>query len=142
MNFKTGSKGSFWLRITGLLLGIGVLVWLPIEERSELGVLVISATLCTWAAVWILAKPYNSGNQILLRYGLVGAGAGLAMVPLAILLMAFKSGIHGHGAPDFTVPQMQSVLSRTPYFLLSGLLVGLGSGLWRLARKNLPYEER
>ena len=129
------------MRISGLLLGIIVLVWVPIEEQSELGVLVISAAICTWAAIWILAKPIVSNKQLILRHSVVGAGAGLVIAPLAILLMAFKSGIHGHEAPDFTVAQMQFVLSRTPFLVLSGALVGLGSGLWRLARKDHPPEE-
>jgi hypothetical protein len=124
-----------------LLLGIGVLVWLPIEEQSELGVLVISGAICTWAAVWILVKPIDSDRQLIVRHSLVGAGAGLAIAPLAILLMAFKSGIHGHGTPDFTVAQMQFVLSRTPYFVLSGALVGLGSALWRLSRRDQSPQE-
>jgi hypothetical protein len=111
-------------------------VWVPIEEQSELGVLVISGAICTWAAIWILAKPIDSDKQLILRHSLVGAGAGLAIAPLAILLMAIKSGIHGHGAPDFTVAQMQFVLSRTQFLVLSGALVGLGSGLWRMARKD------
>jgi hypothetical protein len=124
-----------------LLLGIGVLVWLPIEEQSELGVLVISGAVCTWAAVWLFVKPIDSDRQLIVRHSLVGAGAGLAIAPLAILLMAFKSGIHGHGTPDFTVAQMQFVLSRTPYFVLSGALVGLGSALWRLSRRDQSPQE-
>jgi uncharacterized membrane protein YedE/YeeE len=124
-----------------LLLGIIVLVWVRIEEQSELGVLVISGAICTWAAIWILAKPIDSDKRLILRHSLVGAGAGLAIALLAILLMAFKSGIHGHGTPDFTVAQMQFVLSRSPFLILSGVLVGLGSRLWRMARKGQSSQE-
>ena len=138
MSSPAGTKGKFWLRITGLILGIGVLVWLPVEERSELGVLVISGVICTWSAIWLLIKPIPDDKQLILRHVLVGAGAGLILAPLVILLMAFKSGIHGHGTPDFTVNQIQDVLSRIPYFVLSGFLVGVGIGLWRLAKRELP----
>jgi hypothetical protein len=60
---------------------------------------------------------------------------------VAIFLMALKSGIHGHGTPDFTVAQMQEILLRTPFFAISGLLVGLGSGFWRFARKDSHTQE-
>jgi hypothetical protein len=137
----SGTKGKFWLRITGLILGIGVLMWLPVEERSELGVLVISGAICTWSAIWFLIKPALNDKQLILRHVLVGTGAGLLLAPLVILLMAFKSGIHGYGTPDFTVSQMQDILFRIPYFVLSGFLVGLGSGLWRMLRRDTSQEE-
>ena len=138
MSSQAGTKGKIWLRISGLILGIGVLVWLPVEERSELGVLVISGAICTWSAIWSLIKLVLDDKQLIMRHILVGTGAGLILAPLAILLMALKSGIHGHGTPDFTVSQMQDILSRIPYFVLSGFLVGVGSGLWRLAKRELP----
>jgi hypothetical protein len=136
-----GTKGKFWLRISGLIMGIGILVWLPVEERSELGVLVISGSICTWSAVWLLIMPILNEKQLIMRHILVGTGAGLLLAPLSILLMALKSGIHGHGMPDFTVSQMQDILSRIPYFVLTGFLVGVGSGLWRLAMLELPQKE-
>jgi hypothetical protein len=137
----TVRKGKFWRRISGLILGIGILIWLPVEEQSELGVLIISGVICTWSAVWILRGPVENDRQILLRHGVVGVGAGLLLAPLAVLLMALKTGIHGHGTPDFTVGQMQLVLSRVPYFVLSGFLVGMGIGLWRLTKLDLPEVE-
>ena len=141
MSSSAGSKGKFWLRIAGLLLGIGVIVWLPVEERNELGVLLISGAICIWSAIWLLDKPIPNDKQLILRHVLVGMGAGLVVAPVAILLMAIKSGIHGHGTPDFTISQMQVVLSRIPYFLLSGTLVGVGSGLWRMTKMDMPKEE-
>ena len=142
MSSSPGTKGKFWLRISGLILGIGVLVWLPVEERSELGVLLISGAICTWSAIWLLSRPVPDDKHLIMRHVLVGTGAGLLIAPVAILLMAFKSGIHGHGTPDFTISQMQDVLSRIPYFVLSGFLVGLGSGLWQLARRDKHQVER
>ena len=129
------------LRISALVLGIIILIWLTIEDETTLWVVIISVAICIWAAGWVLAKPVEGEKWIILRHSLVGIGAGLAIAPLGILLMALKTGIHGHASPDFTVPQMHEVLSRTPFFALSGFLVGLGSGLWRLARRNAPTEE-
>ena len=85
--------------------------------------------------------PVKNDKQLLLRHAVVGVGAGLLLTPLAIILMALKTGIHGHGTPDFTVGQMQDIPSRMPYFALSGLLVGAGSGLWRVTKRQLSLEE-
>jgi hypothetical protein len=59
---------------------------------------------------------------------------------LAILLMAIKTGIHGHGTPDYTLDQMQDVFSRMPFFVLGGVLLGAGSGLLRTAKDNESQE--
>jgi len=141
VNINTSFVQRLGLRISGLLLGIIILIWLPIEEQNVLGVVIISGAICIWAAIWVLVKSGRSDQRIILRHGLVGAGAGLAIAPVAIFLMALKSGIHGHGTPDFTVIQLQQILSRTPFFALSGLLLGLGSGIWRFARKDSPNGE-
>ena len=140
MKPATPDKKKTWLRFTGLVLGMGILVWLPVEETSELGALVISGLICTWSGVWLLLKPAPDDKHLIMRYVLVGGGAGLLLAPLAMLLMAFKSGIHGHGTPDYTVSQLWDVLCRIPYFVLGGSLVGLGSGLWRFA-KGVPSQE-
>jgi hypothetical protein len=123
-----------WVRISAFLLGIIALIWLSIEDVNVSGVAILSGAICLWTALWIMIRPVGGGKMIILRHSLVGMGAGFAIAPLAILLMALKSGLHGHGFPDFTVAQMQEVLSRTPYFAFSGLLIGLGSGVLRFAR--------
>jgi hypothetical protein len=70
----------------------------------------------------------------LLRYLIAGLLAGLAVAPLASFLMVFKTGLHGHGFPDFTPEQIVAVLHRTPIFASSGFFLGLGSGLAVFAR--------
>jgi len=135
------AKGHVWFRLTALLLGFGILIWLPVEDQSELGVLIASGAICTWIGARLLITPPKKDWQLILRHALVGSGAGLILAPLAIILMAFKSGIHGHGTPDFSVAQMQSVLSRIPFFVLSGFLIGLGSGIFRLAKRNEVKQE-
>ena len=136
MNSRLAAKGRFWLRLTGLLLGLTILIWLSIEEQSELFVLVGSGAICAWIASCLLLTPPQSNRQLITRHGLVGIGAGLLLAPLAILLMAVKSGIHGHGTPDFSIAQIQSVLLRSPYFILSGFLIALGIGIWRLVKRS------
>lgn len=141
MNNSPIAKGHVWFRLTALLLGFGILIWLPVEDQSELGVLIASGAICTWIGARLLITPPKKDWQLILRHALVGSGAGLILAPLAIILMAFKSGIHGHGTPDFSVAQMQSVLSRIPFFVLSGFLIGLGSGIFRLAKRNEVKQE-
>ncbi len=136
MNNPPKARGRDWFRLTALLLGFGILIWLPVEDQSELGVLIASGAICTWIGARFLITAPKKDWQLILRHALVGSGAGLILAPLAIILMAFKSGIHGHGTPDFSVAQMQSVLSRIPFFVLSGFLIGLGSGILRLAKRS------
>ena len=96
------NKKKTWLRLAGFLIGVVVLVWLAVEENNETGVLLISGLICTWGGVWLLYKTETVGRHMIFRYILVGGGAGLLLAPLAILLMAIKTSIHGHGSPDFT----------------------------------------
>lgn len=122
------------LRLTALLLGVVILLWISFEDRSESVVLLLAGAICAWWAVRLLVGRPSGRNIVLIRHIIVWILAGLAIAPLAILLMAFKSGIHGHGTPDFTIQQIQSVLLRTPFLAVGGLLLGVGSALWYLAR--------
>ncbi|MGW8144638.1 MAG: hypothetical protein ACWGN2_09605 [Anaerolineales bacterium] len=136
MSTNARSKTELGLRISAFLLGIVVLIWLSVEDKNTLWVVIVSGVICVWAGIWVLVRPVEGVKRIISRHSLIGIAAGLAIAPLAILLMALKSGIHGHGTPEFSIPQMQAVLSRTPYFALSGLLIGLGTGLWRSVRED------
>ena len=135
-------RSRTWLRFCGFLLGILVLVWLPFEERSVLGVLLIAGLLCTWGGIWLLFRAGSYRKYGVVRYMLIGGLAGFLVVPVAILLMAIKTGIHGHGTPDFTVEQMQAVISRIPYFLFGGVLVGAGIGLLRTVNRDQVREAK
>lgn len=141
MNFSRGIGAKNYLRFIGLLLGLGVMVWLPIEESNLGWVLLFSGAICSWFAALLLGKLISRGIGSVIWYMVVGAGAGLLLAPMAILLMALKSGIHGHGLPDYSAIQMVSVISRMPYFLLSGILIGSGYGLWRIATKQQPASQ-
>lgn len=116
------------------MLGILVLAWLPFEDHSPLGALTLAAGMCAWLAVRALRTPLQSNRQVWGRYALVGALAGLGVAPLALLLMAVKTGLHAHATPDYTAVQLQSTIGRILIFGVSGLLVGLGGAAWRLGR--------
>jgi len=53
---------------------------------------------------------------------------------LAFLLITLKIGLHGHGTPDFTVDQIRTLFNLVPYLSISGLLIGFGCGIWRVAK--------
>lgn len=119
-----------WLRISALCLGILWLFWLPVEENGLLAVYLFavgSSALAVWrmqrAQIWRSWKP---------GYRIVSLGflAGFLVAPIAILLMAFKSGLHGHNAPDYTPGQIIVVIQSLPWWLAGGGILGLGWHIW------------
>jgi hypothetical protein len=123
-----------WMRLPALILGTALLLWYPVEDVSNLSVVVFAFLISAWFALRALLPVHPDGRYYLMRHLLVGALAGLAVAPLAILLMALKTGLHSHSAPDFTFEQMLVLLIRTPIWVIVGLLLGLGGSLIRLAR--------
>jgi hypothetical protein len=118
------------LRIAALLLGAALLVWLPFEDSSLVWIILFSLAICTLAAVYTLIKLHLGQKRAWLYLPLTGIAAGVAITPIALSLMTFKSGVHGHGSPDFTPAQVTGILQRTPLWAASGLLIGLGASLW------------
>ena len=121
------------MRLLALILGIAILLWLPIEEVSGGSVFLFAALISAWLVLRYLLAVVPGERNFLVRHLLAGALAGLAVSPLALLLMALKTGLHGHSTPDFTPLQMQAVLFRTPIWVIVGLFLGLGAALFRLA---------
>jgi Mn2+/Fe2+ NRAMP family transporter len=137
MNHSTSlDKKKLALRFSGFFVGLAVLLWLPGEESSEIGVVFIAGLICVWLGFFLLLKKSPEG---LLKHVIVGAGLGLFIAPLALLLMAIKTGLHGHGLPDFTNQQLLNVLSRTLIYSLAGLLLGAGIGLLRSTKKEFLH---
>ena len=126
-----------WQRLAALFLGILILFWLPIEDRSTIGVLIFSILMCVFGALAVTSvRPGSRQGQagqsafprlrtsqtILLATWLM---AGLAVTGVALLLITIKTGVHGHGAPDYTSEQMARILSLTPLWAVLGLVIGL-----------------
>ena len=124
------------LRILGIFLGVGLFFWLSIEESGDVWVLSFSAAISALLAAqaWQRLKT-RQGKP---RYWLPLAGllAGLLVTPLALLLMALKTGLHGHQGPDFSGSQILSVILRTPVWVISGLLIGVGLEIFRWSRNR------
>lgn len=126
-------KTPAWLRLTALLLGIYLLLWLSFEDKDVTRVLLSAVAVNAWIALRYLVRLPASARKGILRQSLVGILAGLAVTPMALFLMAFKTGVHGHESPDFTAEQIFAVIRGTPVWAGAGLLLGLGSGLLHIA---------
>jgi len=123
------------MRLAGLLLGMGVLIWIPFEDTTTSWVLVFAVAIGCLSGVRLYASQKVLGNTgQTARGAVIGALSGLLVSPLAFGLMAFKSGIHGHGFSDFSAAQMRSVVGLLPYFALSGIAIGSVSA-WLFHRR-------
>ena len=120
-----------WLRYYTLLLGALLMIWLPFEDSNEQLATAFAAAICAGLAARLAARWISPQPASLLKHLLLGTLAGLMVAPLTFLLMAIKTGLHGHPAPDFTGAQVIAVFLRTPVWGLGGLLIGFGVGLWR-----------
>lgn len=124
------------IRIGGLLILVLLLAWLPIEDLHEGWVIAYAAIVCAWGATRHLGGLEAAQRLHWTRYVLVGGLAGMLLTPAALMLMLFKNGLHAHSAPDFSAYQMARVIELTPAWVAAGMLIGLGGGLWKLARSR------
>jgi hypothetical protein len=124
------STSQRWLRYYTLVLGAFLLVWLPFEDSNEQLATAFAAAISVGVAAHLAIRRKSFQPVSFRKYLLLGGLAGLIVGPLAFLLMAIKTGLHGHAAPDFTSTQVIAVFLRMPAWGLGGLLIGLGIGLW------------
>lgn len=138
MKFAHGESysrlGPLWLRFSVYGVGILILMWLPIEDSNEVTAIIFGLLISGIFSLRLTLVRQQSKN--LLRITLIGLLAGLVIVPIALILIAFKTGLHSHGIPDFPANQILSMLGRIPLFALGGLFLGLGSGFWVSARNS------
>lgn len=100
-------------------------------------VVLLAMAVSVWIGVRFLSGVSLEKEKFLIKQSLIGLLCGLTVSPVAIGLMAFKTGLHGHDVPDFTPEQIQTVIWLAPIFGVSGLFIGLGAGL---LRKSLDYD--
>jgi putative flippase GtrA len=133
-NSMPTSSSPLWLRFLAIGVGILILLWLPIEDTSEIPAITIALIICGLLALRFLFGDQSQPSFI--RMTFLSALAGIAIIPMSLFLIAFKSGIHSHDTPEFPVEQIMAVLQRTPYFAIGGLLIGLGSSVWLISKKK------
>lgn len=90
------------LRIFFIVLGGLLMMWLPVEDLSENWALLFAVAFCVLVTAHILTRAATAARGKWFAYPLAGLLSGLAVTPATLFLMAFKSGVHGHGHPDFT----------------------------------------
>jgi ABC-type Fe3+-siderophore transport system permease subunit len=124
------------IRWFAILLGMVFLFWIPFEDSNTTAPLLFAMALTTLGAVIFLSSDKRPFRTTLLNFILAGTLVGIVISPLTLFLMAFKTGLHSHQAPEFSNQQMLSIIYRTPIWLIGGFLVGLGSGLWLVSRES------
>jgi len=98
-----------------------IFIWLPLEDNTILIPLLLALPISGLVA-WLSYHRFHFGY---VRCGMMG---GLVIAPIALLLIAFKTGVHGHDIADFTARQILSVINSTPAWTLAGSLFGW---LWK-----------
>jgi hypothetical protein len=127
---KTPGAGHQF-RLLSILLGIILFVWLSFEGQNVTWVILFANAICMLGAGGILARsPRLIKNKSWLVYPLAGSLGGAATTPIALLLMALRTGLHGHSTPDYTSAQIIAVLISFPVWVGTGAVIGLGAGLW------------
>ncbi len=119
------------LRILGILLGASLLFWLQTEDASVHWVLLFSAAICSLLVGLVWQRLARRHIQSGYWFPIAGLLVGLLITPSALLLMALKTGLHGHQGPDFSGDQILAVIVRTPAWILSGLTTGVGVQLFQ-----------
>jgi len=126
---KISSDKNF-LRISAISLGILWLFWLPVEDSSLFTVYLFALGISLLIAIWLQRSRLWGSWKPTWRMVSLGSLAGLLVTPLALILMVFKSGLHGHLTPDYTSDQILTVLKNSSIWLIGGGMVGLGLQLW------------
>lgn len=123
------------MRAWGALWMLAFLVWLPFEDTQIWTTVILASAACLWLAgsrvgLGRVAAATTRGApaaQPWWRAAALGAAFGAAIPLIALILMAFKSGAHGHGFADFTSRQLWQLVELLPLTLALGCILGLAS---------------
>ncbi|MDX1436311.1 MAG: hypothetical protein R3335_05850 [Anaerolineales bacterium] len=124
-----------WLRLISILLGIGVITWLTVEDPDARNPLIAGALISLTGGMHVFHRLDGTPcHRVLLRYGGAGLLLGLSAPLLASILMLFKSGLHGHGFPEYIFQDYVTTYRLLPLFGAVGLVAGIALGTWRWVR--------
>jgi hypothetical protein len=119
------------VRFFPILLGLSIFIWLSLENSNENIPVLLALIISSWIAIknYVRRSKYFSLNffYILLTGTLIGA----AITPIALLLMAIKTGLHAHPMPDFSYAQIDLVIRRTPLWIIGGFTISLGFAIFQ-----------
>ncbi len=114
------NKIPLGVRWAGLLWGMLTLAWLPKEDTDIIFITLLSLGWCLWIAFWLRDQDrFSRLNKVLM-----GAILGALFLPLALLLIFVKAGLHGHGFLDFSLTQITHLVPLTPVWMLFGGAAG------------------
>jgi hypothetical protein len=118
------------------LAGFLWFLWIGYEDRSLIAVSILAASIAFVLAVeawmrWI--EDVVAGSRKVVLTMVLGLGAGTAMGPISVVLAALKISLHQHAILDFSIVDIGLLLSRSPYWMVIGLLAGVAAGLLVLA---------
>ena len=128
------------LRAATLLWSLYALVWTRLEAS-----LLRDGLLAGWGlallALWLMARAFGerevAAGWVAALGTAVGLAWGAALGPAVLLLMALKTGLHGHGL-EYTAAQITWVAAQWPWWVAAGGIAGVGVALlwlgWRRGR--------
>ena len=123
-----------YLRAATLLWGVYALVWLSLEGHVGRDGLLAGWGLAL-LVLWLVERVFGGRAVTVGRLAVLGAAVGLgwgaALGPAVLLLMALKTGLHGHG-PEYTAAQLAAVVSQWPWWIGAGAVGGVGLALLAL----------
>lgn len=129
-----------YVRAATLLWGVYALVWLALEGDVGRDGLLAGwglALLALWVAVRLLGGRELGPGRVAALGAAAGLGWGAALGPAVLLLMALKTGLHGHGL-EYTAAQITWVAAQWPWWVAAGGIAGVGVALlwlgWRRGR--------
>ena len=112
------------------ILGFCFFIWLPFEDISPALALSLAMCICGLAASLAIGLFKHKNWFRGWMTAIIGAMGGFLVSFTALMLMAIKTGLHGHSAPDFSLNQILLTFNSTPLFMVSGALLGLGAFAW------------
>lgn len=108
-----------WL---GLVVTGGIIIWLRLEDVGGKHALLLGFGLSIWG--WVLAAVKRGVVWRASAYAVLGTLIGFFTPFMAILIIVFKGGIHGHGYLDLSIYEIRDILRSAP----SWGIVGAASG--------------
>jgi hypothetical protein len=118
--------GLRWLTLLAAVLGV---LWLaPEGDLGQTAGLALLFTLVTLRHLCPSPLTRRPASRWPLFAAAAGAGLGLLTAGLTLVLMAIKTGLHGHG-PEYSPAEVIWVLHQAPRWLAAGAVAGLGLGM-------------